>query len=779
MSTADMQVTPFTRRMVGFVATHPVVTLLVGLSLAAASIAGLPKLRADFTHRGFFWDDDPYLLQFDAFERRFGNDDAVVLGVHSPSGVFDVETATLLRTITEKMWQVPEVIRVDSLANYNWVHADGDDIVVEPLLPEVVTPEILAARKRVALAHEVVPDYLVSRDAKTALIFARIKPGLERAPQADVIIQAVREVVAEARRGDHVIHVTGGPAITYAFKEVAEHDLGRLFPTALVVAAIFLIVVLRSIAGLLIPLGVMLLTIVSSFGFAGWTGIVVNTVSTTIPSILLAACIADSVHILVSFFEELKRGHERRTAARRSLELNLLATFLTSLTTAVAFLSFASANLKPIAGLGFMAAFGAMLAWALTYLVLGSLLFLLPIRAGRVAPEVADRDRRWAGRYVDFLARHRRKVMGIAAAVTVTASVLAIRNEVNSDPFKYFQPEVPIRVANEFVEQAVGGARGMELVIDAGVEDGVKDPAFLTKVDALQTWIDAIPGVTRTLSIVDILKSVNRSLHGDRPEHYRLPDTRGAIAQELFLYTMSLPQGMDLNDRVTIKNDALRVTVLNTISTSRETMNAIDAIEAKARAMGLRAHCTGKFSLYQRTNGYVVRSFLVSFVTSVFSISVIMTAFLRSVRLGLLAMIPNVVPVLIGGGVLVAIGQPLDIGTVLVAAVCLGIAVDDTIHVLANFRRLRGQGLDPNGALKATLAHTGRPLLATTAILVLAFGSFLQADFTPNLYFGLLTAVILGVALLTDLTVTCAFLVRGEPDVEATPALKPAVGRPT
>jgi hypothetical protein len=764
MSSTEFRVSNFTKRVVGFIVGRPVVALLLGLGLVAGAMAGLPRVKADFTHRGFFWDDDPYLMQFDAFERQFGNDDAVVVAVHSPSGVFDMETATLVARLTERMWQIPEVIRVDSLANYNWVHADGDEIKVEPLFPAEVTPEVLAARKKVALSHEVIPNYLVSKDATTALLFGRIKPGIDKPPDSGLITRSARKLVDEHKGGDHTFYVTGGPPINFAFEEVATHDLGRLLPTAILVAAIFLVLALRSVFGVVLPIVVMLMTVAATFGFAGWSGMVLNTMSTAIPSILLAACIADTVHILVTFYQDLKAGRDRKTAARQSLELNFQATFLTAFTTSLGFAGFTAANLKPIAAMGYMAAFGAMLAWVLTYLVVGSLLVILPIKAGRVGPESAALDRRLAHRWVEFLARNRGTVMVVAAVVTLASGALAAGSEVNADPFKYFQKSVPIRVSNEFIEDRVGGARGIEIVIESGREDGIKDGAFLQKVDQLQSWIAEIPEVTRALSLVDILKSVNRSLNGDRPDAYSLPHDRETIAQELFLYTMSLPQGMDLNDRVTIKNDALRMTILNRIPTSRENVEVIERIEAKARSMGLVAHATGKFSLYQRTNGYVVNAFLWSFFTSLFSISFVMMLFLRSVKLGLVAMIPNVLPIVVGGAVLKLIGQPLDMGTVLIGAVCLGIAVDDTIHVLANFRRLRGQDMPARDAMKAVLAHAGRPLLATTAILVISFGSFLQADFTPNLYFGVLTAVVLGIALLTDFTVTCAMLIGGTGD---------------
>jgi predicted RND superfamily exporter protein len=752
--------TNFTLRSIDLIARRPVVSIILGFLLAVGSIAGAPRIHADFTHRGFFYDDDPLLKQFDAFERRFGNDDSVIVAMHSPSGIFDLESAALLRELTEKMWQVPEVIRVDSLSNYNWVHAHEDEILVEPLLPDELTPAVLEERKKVALSHEVIPGYLVSKDANTALLFARIKPGIDKPPDAPAITSAVLKLTKELTRGDHQFYVTGGPAITQAFKEVAESDMSRLVPMALGIAALFLFLALRSIVGVVLPLVVMVLTVGATFGFSGWLGITVTNISTIVPTMMIAVTIADSVHILVTYFESLKRGMARRDAARYTLEKNYLPTFMTSFTTALGFASFVTANLKPLSGLGMMAAFGTMLAWVLTYLFLGGLLFVLPIKAGRIPPEAAVADERRATSWVKLIVRRRGLIMASSAVISIAAVLLSLRIDINADPFKYFSKHVPVRVSNEFIESSVGGARGVEIVVEAGREDGIKDPAFLAKVDQLQTWVQTQPDVTRAVSIVDILKAMNRSLNGDRPEEYRLATETELLAQELFLYTMSLPQGMDLNDRVTLKNDALRMTIMWKIANSSEVMATVRRIEAKGRELGLSAHATGKFYLYNGTNGYVVRSFVTSLLMALASITLVMVLFLRDFKLGLIAMIPNTVPILVGGAILYLMGRSLDIGTALVASVCLGVAVDDTIHVLANFKRYRRQGKSPNDALREMCAHTASPLIVTTGILVAAFGSFLTADFIPNLFFGVFTAIILGVALIADLTLTPALLAR-------------------
>lgn len=756
---SDSPYSPFNHRLVSLIVDRPWWALLLGFLLLASALGGLSRVQADFSHRGFFWDNDPHLMRFDAFERRFGNDDVAVLALHSPSGIFDMDSAQAVVDLTERMWQIPEVIRVDSLSNFIWVRAQDDDILVEPLFPEQLNPEVLAERRAAALAHEVIPDYLLSRDGRTTLIFAQIKPGLDQPSDSPLVYHSMLALAEEFRQGDHVLHVSGSPAVIASFAEVAGQDTARIFLIALLVAALALGLLLRSISGVLLPLGLMLLCVPAAFGVAGWAGLTLNNLSSAVPSIVLAISIAHAVHLLATFNEARRNGVDKRAALRHSLSKNLLPTFLTSLTTALGFASFALVEVRPIAALGTMMSISMLLIWLLCYLLLGAALSLLPARQPAVDARLASRDLALATRFVDALIARRALIMIAALVFTVLAVALSTRNQVNSDPFKYFASDVPLRVANEFIEAQVGGARGIEVVVEAGREDGIKDPQFLARVERLQNWIAEQPQVTRVVSILDALKATHRALHGDEPEHYRLADEQQTIAQELFLYQMNLPQGMDLNDRVTLANDALRLSVLWTVPNSAEVIARAAQIEAKAAEFGLDAQVTGKYFLFDSMNGYVVPAFLQSFGIAVLTVALVILIALRSPRLMLISLIPNLLPVLAGGAFLYLLGQPLDIGTVIVASVCLGIAVDDTIHVLSHYRYQIDRGLAPRAAVIQTLANTARPLLMTTLILSGTFFAFLTADFTPNLYFGLLTGSILVLALLLDLTLTPLLLI--------------------
>ncbi|MCB9727098.1 MAG: MMPL family transporter [Deltaproteobacteria bacterium] len=802
-------------RVVGFIIGHPWVSLLLGLACFGALIPGAARLAPDFTYRVWFNDDDPLIVEFDAFERRFGNDEAAIVAVHSPSGIFDADSAALLFKLTERLWRVPEVIRVDSLANYNWVHAEGDDMLVEPILPEDALLDLadasaakegtapaaaltqalaeldpadreeldtaLAERKTVALNHETLPRYLISPDGNTAILLASLKPAIEGGSDYEDVVLGIREIFKDYEGfSDHSFYQIGAPAISFEFKDASERDLSTLLPLVFGFAILCLLVAFRRVSGIVLPLVVTFLSVGAAMAIGGWLGYSINNLTSIVPQILLAIALADSIHILSNFFRALQKGADRKTAARHTLEKNFLPTILTSVSTAIGFFSFSTAAVVPISMLGTMTGLGTLFAWFFTYTVLGSLIVILPIEArGAVTGEhlggVTPRGIAWA----DRLDRLHRPILVGAGLVAILTAVLAARTTVNSDPFEYFPEESDLNVAADFLEANVGGAIPVEMAIESGADEGIKDPDFMRRVEAFQTWVEHKPYVTNAVSLVDILKATNRSLHAEAADQYRLPDSRSAIAEQYLLYTMSLPQGMDLNDRVTIANDALRVTTNWDIHDSNRMISEVEQLKRDAKErFGLDVVITGKSQLWQRMNPAVVRSFVVSISVALVLMTLLMILVFGSVGLGLLAMVPNGLPLIIGGAFLAAVGKPLDVGTVIVFSVCLGIAVDDTIHFLANFNALTKQGCSAHDAIARIYSNTMPALVTTTVVLVAAFGIFAFASFVPNIYFGVMVAFILSVALVADAFLLPALLIwrarRQQPEAPAMASPAPA-----
>ncbi len=746
-------------RVAAFIRRHPLLAVLASLGLVLAIAPGAGRLRSDFTHRGYFYDSDPLLKDLDKMERRFGNDDAVVIAVHSPSGIFDEDSIALTRDLTERLWHAPEVMRVDSITNFRWAHAAGEELVVEPLVPDdrPLTAALLAERRQVAVTHESLPGYLISKDATTALVFARVRPAMDgKAPDARRITAAVDEIVHSLARTDHTFYVTGGPAIEAAYASAAQKDNSRMMPVVLAICIGILALLLRNVAAVFLCMCVAGVGSFASLCVAGWLGVEFTSVTAALPVIFIAIAITDPIRIMSAYLLDLTRGVERKEAAEIALGRNFLPTVATASTTAFGFLSYLTSDIKTVAGFGLVAGVSCLVAWSFGQLFVGGMLFLLPWR--KVTKVSEPRLARYAPRMTDWIFKYRTWVCVAFAAVTVVAAGLTSTVHVDADPVQYFAADHPLRKATDFIESGVGAARSVELVIDSGEADGIKDPAFLSRVDAFEKWLRARPKITQTVSVTDVLKHVNRALHGGEDAAYKLPDDRRAVAQELLMYTLNLPEGMGINDRVTLNNDALRVTALWTIGSSNEALKEIPLIEHKAEELGLNVTVTGKYPLFQRLEYHLVRSFLSSFGTELVIVGVILTIFFRSSWLGLLAIIPNLVPLVAGGGVLWLLGEKLTVGTVLVASLCLGIAVDDTTHVFADFLRSRSLGMNPRESIEEFYRDKALALGSTSTVLVATFGAFYLSTFTPNRVFGVMTAIVLTLGLIADMTLSPAIL---------------------
>lgn len=740
-------------RFVDSILAYPKRYLAAGLLFVCALLPGMQYLAADFTHTGFFYPDDPKLLAFERFERQFGNDDSLVMVVHSPSGVFDKDTVELVGELTDAMWLLPDIIRVSSLSNYSWVHAEGDDIMVDPFIPdhEPITQALLDQRRKIALEHENIPYYLISPDANTALIYATLRPSLDTQIPLLPIIHAARALKEKSQRTDHTLYVYGGPAVTGGFEEATQNDLERLIPIVIGLIVLWLGLALRSIRGIFLAFSVVICSLLGAFSVLGWLNFSVTSMTGILPQIIIAIGVADAVHILVVFRQGRDEGLEPLEATRYTLLKNFQPTLLTSLSTSIGFFSFASSNLKSLASLGVVAGVSVLFAWLFTYFVLGPLLILAPLPKAKHPEQKTKRYNEMAKSFVQFLERFRRPILLFFVVLTALSLFASTKNSVNADPFKYFAPGYPVRDANDFLNRVMGGAGGFNLVVRAGVDEGIKDPAFLSKVDVYQTWVESLPHVTQVVSVLDALKATHRSLHGGDQAYYKVPDSQAAVSQELLLYTMSLPQGMDINHQVTVRNDAMRVVVMWTIFDSESYLRERDVILAKGRELGLDVVAVGKGEIYQSMNSYVVESFIRSISIAMVLVTLLLMVVFRSVRIGLIALIPNCLPLIFGGAFFFLFQKPLDIGTVLVMSVCLGIAVDDTIHILSNYNRLAREGLSHRDALIELFSHTTPALIVTTLILASGFGTLAFADFIPNMYFGIMTALILSSALITDL----------------------------
>jgi predicted RND superfamily exporter protein len=768
------------RRIANLVVEHPKRALLLGVLFFALLAPGVGRLYQNIKYYIWFQKDNQQIKLLDEFEQRFGSDLNSVLVVHSPSGIFDKDSAKLLIELTDRMWKTSETIRVESLVNFPWVHPEGDEIVVEDLIPadKELTPELLAQRREAALHHEQLPGFLVSKDGKSAAIYAWLRPTSTEKGKNDYndFVANRKDIQGLAKefagRGDHTFYVSGFPVLEGYLEVGPPTEMQNFMPVILGTCMVLCFLFFRRASGVLLPLAVVIPGVLCTLGLAGWTGTPINPMTITAPNLMVIIGIASTDNILHSFFRALDAGMDRKQATRFALDDTLWPTLFACITIAIGFLSLVTMTIPPMQQLGFLVAAGTMFVWVLNVLFLGPLMVLAPIRRKKrkggehahSAQELDDEEKLHepgprAIRLVGWIDRNKIQIL-IGWAILCGVSIwLAIANKVNFDPTEWYDKRTDERKSIDFIKDNFGTSETFEIIVESGQPEGIKDPGFLKKVDAFSEWLRKQDKVVKVFSLVDILKDTNRALFAGDPKQYKLPDERRGVADEYFLYTMNLPLGKNLNDQVTLSNDALRLTVLSGLKESPVVLAMSDRIDAKAKEMGLKIKITGRGVLYHHLNNEVVPSFFRSMFSGTLWISIVLLLFFRSLRLGFLSLVTNLIPILVGAGpIITLLGKNFDMATISTFVIALGVSVDDTCHFLEGYDRYRKRGFNTREALARLWTTVGPAMFSTALILGGCFGLFAMIVFPVIRYMGVIISLILVVNFLADFILGPAIL---------------------
>ena len=728
--------------------------LVVAIAALAMLIlsAGAVSIGVTNDHRVLFDDQNPQLLAYQDLEATYTESDTALIAVAPEEGsVFSREALGLIETMTESAWQTPYSIRVDSLTNYNHSESSGDDLIVGPLVEgaEGLDDDGVARIEEIALNTPETVGRLVSSDGRVGAI--AITFALPEDPDAAVIeiTDHLHGVLDEYRGANPQIglHVTGDVLMNRAFADATRDDLEKLTPIVFVVIVLVTIAILRSLVATVAVVVTLMFTINATMGFAGWVGTVFNPVNAGVPLIVLTIAVADSIHIVSGTMTGLARGLTRPDAIVRSIRDNAYPVLLTSVTTALAFLTLNASEAPPFRVLGNLVAFGVMCAFVFSMTLLPAVLGLLPLRGRERA------DWRFLDRLASFVIARRVTLIWTMSLLTVGVIAGASRLDFTDNWTTYFDDRYEFRRDTDFVVENLTGLESWEYSLDSGVEAGITDPDYLRAVDGFAKWLREQPEVSHVQAFPDIMKRLNKNMHGDDPAYYRLPDDAELAAQYLLLYELSLPFGNDLNDRLDVAKSSTRLTAMArgglTASQQRDfDVRAQDWL--KANAPDLASPATGFTITFAHLSQRNIESMLQATVLAMAGISIILLLVLKSWRLGLISLVPNYIPAAMSFGVWgYLVGQVGLAGSVM-TAVAFGIVVDDTTHFLTKYQRVRRAGHSAADAVRATFAETGRALWTTTAILVAGFLVFASSGFEVSWTLGVLVAITLALALVAD-----------------------------
>lgn len=737
---------------------------VLALSLAVAGVAasGVRFLVSNGDYRYHFKADDPQLLAFNRIETTYTKMDNALFVVAPESGeVFEPEVLEAVLWLTEQAWQIPHSIRVDSLTNFQHTWSEEDDLVVEDLVEgedTLKTNEIERVR-RIALDEPLLVKRLVAPDARATAINVTVQLP-DGNPGGDAVAYA-RDLAAqlEAKHPGLRVALTGNLLLTDALEQSVNRDLRTLIPWMYAALIVSMLLFLRSVWGTLAVLAVTALSVATAMGVAGWAGIPITAPSGMAPTIILTIAIADGVHILVTFAKDLRRGLDKADALVDSLRVNWQPVFLTSLTTVVGFLSFNFAAMASFPDLGNVTAAGVAAAWFFSITFLPAFVMIVPYRA-----KPARRIRSFSvERYADWVVAHRRRILPISVAASLGFASLIPLLELNDSFVHYLDERIEFRRDTDFTAERLTGIYQLHYSLEAGEPDGINEPAYLADVEAFATWYRAQPGVEHVSALPVTVKRLNKNLHGDDAGYYRLPESRELAAQYLLLYEMSLPYGLDLNNQINVKRSAtkLTATLQNIPSAELRVLERRAAEWLQTHTPSMEARGAGTAMMFASMSLKNIESMVPGMAIAFAFISLLLIVELRSLRLGLVSLVPNVVPTLVAFGVWTLVVREVGVGTGLVAAASLGIIVDATVHLLSKYLRAQRElGSTPEDAVRYAISTAGPALWISFLILIVGFAVLSQSSFKINADFGLLIAISIGAALLADFLLLPTLLMR-------------------
>ena len=560
----------------------------------------------------------------------------------------------------------------------------------------------------------------------------------------------LRASAAEAHEKYSTIgyHLTGELVLNRAMREAIDEDTGVLAPIALATMLLVAVVLLRSLWGTVAIVLMPVAVLVSAMGFTGWTGMKLYGESAAALFVLMAVTVAHTVHIIEGMVAGLREGMDRKRAAIHSVEVNAWAVFLTSLTTAIGFLSLNFADMPPFRVMGNIVAFGAMCAFVYSVTLLPAFLSAVPMRA---PPERAGR---WdlfdsLGRFVVSW----RMTLLCASGVVVVVLIAGIsRIELKENWLELLDESYEFRRSTDFISENFTGVETYEYSLSAGREGGITDVEYLNRVDAFAEWYRAQPEIAHVFAISDIMKRLNRNLHGDEPDFYRLPDDSDLAAQYLLLYEFSLPVGRDLNNLIDVERSSTRMTVVLKSLSTDEKIGLDDRAQdwLRQNAPGMETGATGVAVVGAQSIQRNIEGMLIGTVIAMGIVSLLLLVVFKSVRLGIISLIPNFVPAAMAIGLWGYVVGEVGVAASVVTAIAFGIIVDDTIHFMTKYVAARKNGLLPSEAVQSAFRSVGKGLLATTVVFGLGFMVFGASGLVTNQALGLLTGMTVIVALLAD-----------------------------
>ncbi|TOI56686.1 RND transporter [Vibrio parahaemolyticus] len=734
---------------------YSLLVLLATIFLIIVATIGGKNLYFRGDYDIFFDGTNKQLLAFDEIQTTFAKTDNLAIVIAPEDGdIFTPQTLSLIQKITVDAWQVPYSSRVDSIANYQHTEAFDDDLLVEDLLYSEyeLTPERISKVKSIALSEPVLKSALVSEKGDVTVVNITVQlPEMDKTAEVEEVVSSINAMIDRYQRAypDVTFHKAGIIAMNHAFMTAAQDDSSTLVPTMLVVILVFLTIMLRSILSVIATLIVIIGSVMATMGISGWSGMFLSTATVNVPTLIMTLAVADCVHVIATMRQSMKNGFTKAQSIERSIALNFVPILITSVTTAIGFLMMNMSDSPVLRDFGNLSALGVMVACFLSVTLLPALLKLLPIH---VKMETSQDQKHVMDRLGDFVVSQRRALLPLSVVVIVVCASLVPLNKVNDESVEYFGQRNEFRQAADFMEERISGMTNISIAIKTNESQGIAAPDFLNTIGEFSSWLRGQPETDHVATLADVYKRLNKNMHGDDEAYYSLPQERELAAQYLLLYEMSLPYGLDLNNQINVDKSSIKMvlTVAN--------LGSVELVDLENRIYQWFAEHAPQYQVVASSPSLMfahigetnMASMLSTLPITLILISALLIFALRSVRLGLISLMPNIAPAVIGFGLWALISGEINLGLSVVVTLTLGIVVDDAVHFLSKYQRSRREGQTAEQAVRYAFHTVGRALWITTVVLVAGFSVLAMSSFRLNADMGQLSAIVIFIALVVD-----------------------------
>ena len=765
-------------------------TILITLVIVGVLASWIPKITFDTSNESFLHENSPVLKDYNAFRDQFGRDDLIIIAIKS-TNVFSLGFLEKLKNFHDNLRDdVPHIEEITSMINARSTRGENDALIVGDLLenwPE--NQEQLEIIKKRVMGNPLYLNRLISENAQfTSLVLktetysnttalddplAGFDESQAPADQNQFLsdeeisetVYHVKKIVEKYRDNNFEIYTAGPPVVSSTLKRLMIKDQNLFMRMIVLTIAIGLFVMFRRISAVVLPMIVVVCALVSTLGLMAIFKVPLKMPTVVLPSFILAVGIADSIHILTLYYRDLAIGGDKKQAVQTAMGHSGLAVVLTTLTTAAGLASFGISKVAPIAELGIFAAVGVTLALIFTLILLPALLAVTPAKALKSSRTSSGKSRfdrilKWIG---TFSTRN-------ATAITITCILLLMlsiaavsRLSFTHDVLKWLPETEPVRISTETIDNSLKGSVAMEIIVDTGRVNGLYDIHTLNTLEQLAREIENIRQgdlfVGKASSVVDILKEIHQALNENRSEYYVVPSDPALIPQELLLFENSGSD--DLEDVVDSQFQKARFTIKVPWLDAVKYVALIQDLSARFdRAFGkdINVSMTGMMTIMFSTVVSAIYSAAQSYVIAGLVITIMVILLIGSLKIGLLAMFPNMLAILFVMGLVAVFNWPFDMFTMLIGSIAIGLCVDNTIHFMHNFRRYYRKTGNVEKAVEETLLTTGRALFISTVVLSIGFFIYAFASMKNLFYFGLLTGMTIALALVANFFLTPALL---------------------